>query len=68
MTEHLDPLRATIKSKKFQVAIFWAIGLLFIAYYQATRDEAVDLIRSASIVLAAYLLGQGFADGMAARK
>lgn len=59
----LNPAQALVFSKIYSTGIFWAIGLLLLAYFgKATVDQTVEMIRSASWVLAAMLIAQGYKD------
>lgn len=59
-----NPLKALVKSKKFQVLIGWTIYLSFIAY-QASSEQAVTLLGWASVVASAFLIGQSIVDAVA---
>ena len=60
-----NPVKALIKSKKFQLVLGWTGLLLFLASTRATVDQAVSLIQSGSIVISAYLISQGIVDAVA---
>lgn len=59
----LNPLEALVFSKIYSTGVFWAVGVLLIAYFgKATSEATVEIIKAASWVLAAMLLAQGYKD------
>lgn len=62
MANESSPLRAAWKSKKFSLTLGWATLCLLLAYQTPQEDVAETFMICGSIVIAAYLLGQGYCD------
>ena len=56
-----EPLSALWNRKKFSLAVGWTVYMGYLAH-NAPKELAVDLLRTAAIVLAAYMIGQGLDD------
>ena len=64
MAHEPSPIKALVRSKKFQVLIGWTIYLGFVAS-RSTSQEAVELLKATTWLAAAYLIGQSAVDAVA---
>lgn len=57
-----NPLNALWKSKKYVTTIVWIMSCLWVGSKTSDKTVVQGLFLSASIVLASYLLAQGYVD------